>query len=53
MLGRRGVGTAVFGGMLGAALVGIFLIPMLYVNFQWLRERAKTIGRKTEGQPAE
>ncbi|MFD2112148.1 efflux RND transporter permease subunit [Thiorhodococcus fuscus] len=35
---QRGVGTAVFGGMLGASLVGIFLIPMLYVVFQRLRE---------------
>jgi hydrophobe/amphiphile efflux-1 (HAE1) family protein len=43
MLSRRGVGTAVFGGMLGAALVGIFLIPVLYVVFQWLREKAKSI----------
>lgn len=36
---QRGVGTAVFGGMLAAAIVGIFLIPMLYVLFQRLRER--------------
>ena len=36
---QRGVGTAVFGGMLVAACVGIFLIPMLYVVFQWLREK--------------
>lgn len=36
---QRGVGTAVFGGMLAAALVGVFLIPMLYVVFQRLRER--------------
>jgi multidrug efflux pump subunit AcrB len=41
MLSRRGVGTAVFGGMLGASLVGIFLIPLLYVVFQRLRERLK------------
>jgi multidrug efflux pump subunit AcrB len=41
MLSRRGVGTAVFGGMLAAALVGIFLIPLLYVIFQWLREKAR------------
>jgi multidrug efflux pump subunit AcrB len=41
MLSRRGVGTAVFGGMLGASLVGIFLIPLLYVVFQKLRERLK------------
>jgi HAE1 family hydrophobic/amphiphilic exporter-1 len=25
--------------MLAASLIGIFLIPMLYVVFQWLRER--------------
>ncbi len=41
MLSRRGVGTAVFGGMLAAALVGIFLIPLLYVVFQWMREKVK------------
>jgi HAE1 family hydrophobic/amphiphilic exporter-1 len=38
-LSRRAVGTPVFGGMLAASLVGIFVIPMLYVVFQWLRER--------------
>ncbi len=38
-LSRRGVGTAVAGGMAAAAFVGIFLIPALYVAFQWLRER--------------
>jgi len=36
---QRGVGTAVFGGMLAASLVGIFLVPMLYVVMQWLREK--------------
>ena len=39
-ISRRSVGTPVFGGMLAAALVGVFLIPMLYVVFQWLREKA-------------
>jgi HAE1 family hydrophobic/amphiphilic exporter-1 len=38
-LSRRAVGTPVFGGMLAAAALGIFVIPMLYVVFQWLRER--------------
>jgi HAE1 family hydrophobic/amphiphilic exporter-1 len=38
-LSRRAVGTPVFGGMIAAALFGIFIIPMLYVVFQWLRER--------------
>jgi HAE1 family hydrophobic/amphiphilic exporter-1 len=38
-LSRRAVGTPVFGGMLAASLVGIFVIPMVYVVFQWMRER--------------
>jgi multidrug efflux pump subunit AcrB len=41
MLSRRGVGTAVFGGMIAASAVGIFLIPLLYVVFQSVRERLK------------
>ena len=36
---RRAVGTPVFGGMLFASIFGIFIIPMLYVVFQNLRER--------------
>ncbi len=40
-LSRRGVGTAVFAGMIAASTIGIFLIPMLYVTFQSLREGVK------------
>jgi hydrophobe/amphiphile efflux-1 (HAE1) family protein len=40
-ISRRAVGTAVFGGMLAASSIGIFLVPMLYVTFQQVRERAK------------
>jgi Cu/Ag efflux pump CusA len=44
-LSRRGVGTAVFGGMIAATTLGIFLIPMLYVTFQsgreWVKARFK------------
>jgi multidrug efflux pump subunit AcrB len=43
---RRGVGTAVFAGMLAATLVGIFVIPSLYVVMQRLRERAGRIVRR-------
>jgi len=39
-LSRRAVGTPVFGGMLAAAVFGVFFIPLLYVVFQWMRERA-------------
>jgi hydrophobe/amphiphile efflux-1 (HAE1) family protein len=54
-LSRRGVGTAVFAGMIGSAVVGIFMIPTLYVVFQWLRERSKSLGgtgRHGEGKAA-
>jgi hydrophobe/amphiphile efflux-1 (HAE1) family protein len=49
-LSRRAVGTAVFGGMLLASSIGIFLIPMLYVTVQTLRERVKSLlgGKKSE-----
>jgi multidrug efflux pump subunit AcrB len=38
-LSRRAVGTPVFGGMIFGAVFGVLVIPMLYVVFQWLRER--------------
>jgi hydrophobic/amphiphilic exporter-1 (mainly G- bacteria), HAE1 family len=41
MLSRRAVGLPVFAGMIAASTVGIFLIPMLYVTFQSVRERTK------------
>jgi multidrug efflux pump subunit AcrB len=54
MLSRRGVGTAVFGGMIAASAVGIFLIPLLYVIFQRVRERLKGQSKPAkagEGEP--
>jgi len=42
---RRAIGTGVFGGMLAASTIAIFLIPMLYVCLQWGRERVK--GRRS------
>jgi multidrug efflux pump subunit AcrB len=41
MISRRSVGTGVAGGMIAAALVGIFVIPALYVVFQTMREWVK------------
>jgi hydrophobe/amphiphile efflux-1 (HAE1) family protein len=53
MLSRRGVGTAVFSGMIGASAIGIFLIPMLYVVFQTMREWSKArMGGKKASPPA-
>lgn len=38
-ISRHGVGTPVFAGMIAATGIGLFVIPMLYVTFQSLRER--------------
>ncbi len=38
---RRDVGTPVFAGMIASSSIGIFLIPMLYVTFQTMRESVK------------
>ena len=40
-LARRNVGTPVFGGMILASFVGIFVIPPLYVTFQAIREKLR------------
>ena len=51
-LSRQAVGLPVFGGMLAASIIGIFMIPMLYVVFQSLRERVKGMFGKREGETA-
>ncbi|SKA12972.1 hydrophobic/amphiphilic exporter-1, HAE1 family [Enhydrobacter aerosaccus] len=52
---QRAVGTAVFGGMLAASFLGIFVIPGLYVAFQRFRETVKgwtgSKPKKTAGHP--
>jgi hydrophobe/amphiphile efflux-1 (HAE1) family protein len=53
MLARRNVGTPVFGGMIAASFLGVFVIPVLYVVFQGLRERIKGTGPKAVVHPAE
>jgi len=40
-LARRDVGTPVFGGMIFASVIGIFIIPPLYVAFQLMREKLR------------
>jgi nicotinate dehydrogenase subunit B len=47
-ISRHDVGTPVFAGMIAASAVGIFVIPMLYVTFQSMRERSSAMfkGRK-------
>ena len=49
-LSRHGVGTPVFAGMIAASFIGIFIIPMLYVTFQTLRERSGARFRRVAAQ---
>ena len=35
---RRTLGTAVFSGMLGVTLFGIFLTPVFYYVIQWISD---------------
>jgi hydrophobe/amphiphile efflux-1 (HAE1) family protein len=39
-LSRHAIGTPVFAGMIAASAIGLFVIPMLYVTFQSIRERS-------------
>jgi hydrophobic/amphiphilic exporter-1 (mainly G- bacteria), HAE1 family len=45
-ISRHDVGTPVFAGMIAASAIGIFVIPMLYVTFQTLRERSSSWFRR-------
>ncbi|MFL5046373.1 MAG: efflux RND transporter permease subunit, partial [Xanthobacteraceae bacterium] len=47
-LARRDVGTPVFGGMIFASFIGIFVIPPLYVMFQTVREKLRPSIRPRE-----
>jgi HAE1 family hydrophobic/amphiphilic exporter-1 len=38
-LGNRSIGTSAIGGMLTGVLFGIFIIPVLFVIFQYLQEK--------------
>ena len=38
-LGDRSIGTSAAGGMLTGVLLGVFVIPVLFVIFQFLQEK--------------
>lgn len=37
--GNRSIGTGAVGGLLVGTLLGLFIIPILYILFQWLQEK--------------
>ncbi|QJW99553.1 efflux RND transporter permease subunit [Frigoriglobus tundricola] len=46
---RGSLGVAVFSGMLGVTLFGIFLTPVFYYVLQWFGSGAPAVARATEG----
>jgi len=40
---QKAIGFAVFGGMLFATVIGVLMIPVLYVCLQYIREKVKTM----------
>ena len=38
-LGNRSIGTGAAGGMVLGVILGVFIIPVLYVAFQYLHEK--------------
>ncbi len=44
-VGNRSIGTGAVGGLLIGTVLGLFIIPILYIFFQWLQDR---IGKKQE-----
>ena len=43
--GNRSIGTGAVGGLLIGTILGVFIIPILFILFQWLQEK---VGRKPE-----
>ena len=37
--GNRSIGTGAVGGLLIGTILGVFIIPILYIMFQWLQEK--------------
>ena len=49
-LGNRSIGTGAVGGMLTGVLLGVFIVPVLFIIFQYLQERF--IGKKYVKSPS-
>ena len=47
-LGDRSIGTGALGGMLTGVILGVFIIPVLFVIFQFLQEKITGAPKQTE-----
>jgi HAE1 family hydrophobic/amphiphilic exporter-1 len=46
--GNRSIGTGAVGGLLIGTLIGVFIIPILFIFFQWLQEKVSSKPAVTE-----
>ncbi len=46
--GNRSIGTGAVGGLLIGTILGVFVIPILYILFQWLQEKVSK--KKTQAE---
>jgi HAE1 family hydrophobic/amphiphilic exporter-1 len=49
-LGNRSIGTGAVGGMLTGVLLGVFIIPVLFVIFQYLHEKVASKNKEVKSQ---
>ena len=47
----KDMSVQVFAGMIAASAIGLFVIPMLYVTFQTIRERSSARFRRQSPRP--
>lgn len=40
--GNRSIGTGAVGGLLVGTIIGVFIIPILFILFQWLQEKVSS-----------
>jgi HAE1 family hydrophobic/amphiphilic exporter-1 len=43
--GNNAIGTGAVGGLLIGTILGVFIIPILYILFQWMQDK---VSRKPE-----
>merc|ERR1711974_63796 len=48
--GNRSIGSGAVGGLLIGTILGVFVIPILFIFFQWLQEK---VSRKPEVETIE
>ena len=51
--GNRSLGTGVVGGMTIGTLALLFIVPTLFIAFQWLQERLRPCAEQTYGRLAD